>query len=544
MRTGTTRLIATLAFFTLPAPAQAPERPTVLRVTTRLVEVSVIVHDKKGQPVGGLSRDDFELLDQGKPQQIHFFSEQSNRTPPAARKPLPANMFSNRPEYRYDVPTSVTVVLFDWLNAQFEDAAYARRQVVHFLEQVQPNDRVGIYALVDTGHLRVIHDFSSDAEELVRALQLFTGSIPRQLIPPERRAQVAAARGDAARVAGELENWLSESGREPARTDLENRVQETMTAIESIAHYLQRIPGRKNLIWVSSAFPSLIEWQERLRGGRVEFPLTFSYEINRATRALNDANVAIYPVDARGLVGNPAFTAAQQQPPFDSIAPELPWDSNLDNMKRVAELTGGRAFYDSNDIEGAMRGAISDSQVTYTLGYYPAHNKWDGRFHEIKVKVSRPGVTVRCRRGYFATPEAVADHDQIQRELFDAVWSPLDSTGLGVVVRVRRGQPGVLKLTLRLNAREVRFEQKDGRWMATLDVLTLQKNAAGLEVATSSQTAALKLRGETHDRALKWGLYLTKTVRLADGPGELRVVIRDRQSGSLGSVSISPLPGH
>ena len=120
---------------------------------------------------------------------------------------------------------------------------------------------------------------------------------------------------------------------------------------------------------------------------------TFKDQIDAAARALNDANVAVYPVDARGL--NPPPKGAPPQGDFDT-------------MNEIADRTGGRAFYNTNDIAGSVREAIDDSRVTYVLGYYPDHGEWNGKFREIKIKVNRPGVEVRYRRGYFAVTDAPA----------------------------------------------------------------------------------------------------------------------------------------
>src|SRR5438094_2944409 len=109
------------------------EDQPVLRVSTRLVEVSVVVENRKGEPVRDLGRDDFTVLDEGREQQISVFSvesEQLSSSPSRPLRPLPPNTFSNRLEYHLGTPTSVTVVLLDGLNTHFEDQVYARAQVV------------------------------------------------------------------------------------------------------------------------------------------------------------------------------------------------------------------------------------------------------------------------------------------------------------------------------------------------------------------------------------------------------------------------------
>src|SRR5579862_9572276 len=143
-------------------PAQSAPPP--VRVSTRLVQVSVIV-EEHGQPVTGLKQEDFQLFDQGQPQKIAFFSEHNSSVTATAAAtpapaPLPPDVFSNRIAEKPGVPTSVTVILLDLLNTYSADMAYARNQIVKFIEALQPQDRVALYGLSDD--LYILHDFTHD----------------------------------------------------------------------------------------------------------------------------------------------------------------------------------------------------------------------------------------------------------------------------------------------------------------------------------------------------------------------------------------------
>src|SRR5437879_12205151 len=164
------------------AQPRATEEPPVVRVTTRLVQVNVIVQDRKGEPVTDLTRDDFTLLDQGQPQIVSTFSVESLRTLPTAQ-PAPPNVFSNRFEQKTHTPTSVPVILLDGLNTRFEDMAYARAQIIKFLGQLQPQDRVALYTL--TTRLTVAHDFTTAAPSLLRALERSKGHVSTELAASE-----------------------------------------------------------------------------------------------------------------------------------------------------------------------------------------------------------------------------------------------------------------------------------------------------------------------------------------------------------------------
>jgi VWFA-related protein len=124
------------------------QEQSILQVTTRLIEVNLIVQDKKGDPVPDLVRDDFVLLDNGREQQIAVFSMQSSRSLPVKPQLLPSDTYSNRLEPGAGVPDSATVILLDGLNTYFEDQTYARAQLVGFLKtQIRPQDRVALYTL-------------------------------------------------------------------------------------------------------------------------------------------------------------------------------------------------------------------------------------------------------------------------------------------------------------------------------------------------------------------------------------------------------------
>jgi len=147
----------------------------VIRSTTRLVQVSVVVTDKKGQPITGLKKEDFTLVDESQPQQIAFFSAEAPR-PSIPANPLPKNVYTNRYELKGQDPGAVTVVLFDSLNTSPQDQEYVRKQVIKFLKNLKPQDHVAIYAL--TTKLLLLHEFTQDSAALLNAANRFN---PKEL---------------------------------------------------------------------------------------------------------------------------------------------------------------------------------------------------------------------------------------------------------------------------------------------------------------------------------------------------------------------------
>lgn len=523
---------------------QAKKEPDVLRVTTRLVQVSVVAQDKKGEPVTNLTRDDFILLEKGKPQSISFFAlekDQPSATPP---KKLPPNVFSNRPEFQSGQPTSATAILLDGLNTHFSDQKYAKDQIIKFLRQLRPNDQVAIYALC--GQLRVLHDFTSDIQPLLRSLERYKGYVGREL----EASQPAESNGGI----DDLDSILQAGDSRASEYYTIDRVQRTLNALEAIANHLSRVPGRKNLIWLSGSFPFSIGYDSiaALENATAD-RRTFSAEFERTVRAVNSSNLAIYPVDARGLVaqlstlpdaGRSGASAASGDPSIPAVNLRGSFDtSTRETMQIMAERTGGRAFYDTNDLGGAIRRAVDDSRATYVLGYYPTHTQWDGKFYEIKVDVKRPGVQVRHRRGYFALAEPPRDEKQSQSAMADAVWSPLDATGMGMLVLVEpariKGQAIIqVKVSLHIEPRGITLEPNNEQWSGVLDVLFVQQNAEGRQVAGLNDKLEMNVKRERYETLKKDGVVLSKHLDIAAGAQKLSVVVRDRPSGVLGSVQV------
>ncbi len=286
-------------------------------------------------------------------------------------------------------------------------------------------DRVALYAL-DSDVVHVLHDFTGDAGRLARVLARYVGTTSVELAASETAVPEFARTGDAAFDA-ETAAWLQQATQAVSNEYLRRRVELTSAALEAVANHLAAIRGRKNLIWVSSGFPLVID--DRLMG-----PQAQTRQVSRSTRAINNANVAVYPVDARGLIGAFISTPDAKTPVFATLDNTRP---NIDTMQEIAAATGGRAFFNTNAIGDAIGRAIDDSRVTYVLGYAPALAKPDGKFHDIEVKVNRSGLDVRHRKGYLALPPPARETANGRTaSLTDAMRSPLEATGIGLSARI------------------------------------------------------------------------------------------------------------
>ncbi len=500
----------------LAAIAWTQERP-VMRVTTRLVEVNAIVRDKIG-PLRGLSKADFTILDRGKSREIVTFSVNSARAGRSVPDPLPPGTYSNEPERRGISPATATVVLLDGLNTPIADQLYATRQFAAFLRQIQPGDRVAVYTLGRT--LRVLNEFTNDAGRLSAALARYRGR------DDHARESDLPQHFDAA---DEKTNsgWNDFLTGERERLQ-DRRVQITVEALEAVANRIGSIPGRKNLIWVSAAFPFTT-------GVFTMGAKNYARELNRAARALNSANIAIYPVDARGLVAMPALNAAGNSAPsphaYTTLIP-----AGQDTMDAFAQSTGGRAFKNSNDIQGAIRTVLDDSEVTYTLAFRPDADKLDGTFHNIKVSVNRPGSQVRCRRGYFADPDPAAGERERDSIIRGALANPLESSGIRLRARLARGRE--LSFAVILNPADLALELSNKHRTATLDVVVSQRATDGRELVNATFTLRPNLDETQFRDSLEEGLGFERSVAPVSGAVEVKIVVYDRGSGRTGSVIV------
>jgi VWFA-related protein len=436
---------------------------------------------------------------------------------------------------------------------------YARAQFLKYLSQIRPDDRIAVYTL--GAQLRVLNDFTSDAHRLVAALARYNGETLGML---DASTPDVEDTGDAT-----MDAILTESDGMIADFNIENRVRNTTAAMEAIANHLARVPGRKNLIWISGSFPFAIGLNSpdnnpsdqttqigstagvagaygvnNRDGSPARDNKFFNEEVDRATAALNNANIAVYPVDARGLVVAPKSMTAEGAKPrsrgraygAQTVQSMIPTGSSTIHV--MADNTGGRAFENTNDIRGAIQAAAEDSEVTYTLGFYP-DQKPDSKFHPVKVIVKGKNLDVRYRKGYLAIPDAAPSAHERVEEIRDAIWSPLEATGISLtasVTKVDQPRAGSLEFTVAVAPEDITLVQKDGQWTASLDIVFAQRGVDGRDLGTTTKAVGFSVDQAHYQTLVKEGFTITKTVEPATGAAQVRVIVYDRTSAKLGSL--------
>ena len=479
------------------------QTPPAFRTTTRLVQMNVIVSDKNG-PVEGLTKEDFVLYDQGKKQNIAVFEPHTRRNTTAVEpvRPVASNEFTNaRAGSAPDDPNAV-VIVWDLINTPFADQVLAREAVLKSLSVVRPEDRVGVYIL--STQFTVIQDFTTDSSQLVATLEKYT-----------RKPDLWGG-------AGEMIT-LGVSGHSAPDGILQMRGDRTKAAFRKIAERLAGVRGRKSVIWICAVPPAFDPWE-------APFPL--------------------YIVDAKGLRSVDEILPdkdATRMPPLDSKArvmmvkrpPPVPSFSPIvEAMQMAAESTGGRAFVNSNDIRGAIDKALSDSDVTYTLGFYPRLSERDhSEYHTLKVTVKRRGVTVRCPLYYAVDPFVPSPEELVA----GALTNDLDFTQLTLTARLER-DGGALHVPVSVGPGHILRKADAGdRWTAQLDYVMAQRSANGDVLDMISRSVTVDQDAQQHEAFLKQGLPLTETLTKKPGLASIRIVVLDHNAGAVGALSI-PVP--
>jgi VWFA-related protein len=331
------------------AAQQVPSDPT-FRAGTELVQVSVVAQDEQGKPVTDLRRDEFQIFDNGMPQEVRLFlSEKPNPAPPER---LPPNTFTNGSHSGY------SVLLFDNLATEFaytgsgaSGIGYARQKALQTLRTIPAGDKIAIYGL--WRKLQIFREFTTDRDSLIRQLTAMGGSVDTPdwnhcALDPDLKgaAQDAAARS---REIGECN-----------RVDGLQRIRSLDEELQQVADHLAGIPGRKNLIWMAGQFPVS----------------------PAALQKLKNAGVAIYPVDVHASM---------------KTVQECDKSGGYQALRALAATTGGVAFYCRQDLDAAIGEAMEDGRVSYTLGFYQSGDAASTGLHQLGVRVSRPGVTLRYR---------------------------------------------------------------------------------------------------------------------------------------------------
>jgi len=415
--------------FTLPAlaqttqsttPQQAPPPPppagtTVLQAGTQLVVVDVVVEDKNGNPIHGLKVEDFHLTEDKTPQTVRHFEEHSTQNPPPRGPELPRLPAGTYTNYTPVAPSgALNILLLDALNTPMKDQSFVRNQLQDYVKHADPGTRIAIFGLSTS--LIMLQGFTSDPTTLKDV-------VDHKLIPRASHLlddpvsggdgmQMSDSIDTSAPGMAELAANLGQFEAQMSAMQNTMRAQYTLDAFNTLAHYLAAFPGRKNLIWFSGSFPLDILPDASLTNPFSTMQLDEA-EFRETTNLLTKAQVAVYPVDARGLMVAPMYSAsnsgakyARNPSAFSNDIQKFGASQAAEHgtMNLMAEDTGGRAFYDTNGLSQAVARAVREGSNYYTLTYTPTNRKHNGSYREIRVNLApekAPNLQLSYRHGYY-----------------------------------------------------------------------------------------------------------------------------------------------
>ena len=518
------------------APA-AQQPPITFRAEVNYVEVDARVLDQTGRFITDLKPSDFQVLEDGKPQQIKVFSLVNIPVERVAR-PLFASQ-PIEPDVRTNLESAdgrIYLIVLDDLHTSALRSQRSRAAARLFIEKyIGANDTAAV--VYTSGRVDASQDFTNSQRRLLQAVDKFMGRKLRSATA--NKIEAAGRRMDPSERITDIDDM--ERGYQ-ARTALDT--------IKNLSEYLGNIRGRRK---------ALVLFSEG-----IDYDITNVFENRDATTVMDAtrevlaaatrANVAVYGVDPRGIGGAVGDELIEVQSFPDDTSLGLNTGSFYnevrlaqDSLRVLSDETGGFAAVNRNDFGTAFQRIVDDNSSYYVMGYYSTNDRRDGRFRKIEVRVpSRPGLTVRARKGYVAArgraPEAKpVPASATSPELRDAIESPLPIAALplattAVVFKGPAGKGSVVVSTL-VGGSSLPFVDKGGMFSNGLEVLVVATDDKGKSFPSDRNTIDLNMKPDTANRVKASGFRFISTLDLAPGRYQLRVGVKENNTLKAGSVT-------
>lgn len=540
-----------------PGPSPSPTPSVTFPTEIELVTVDAVVLDRNGEPVGGLTAEDFRVEEDGRPQRIVSFEAVILPESASALSPGRSRVSTNvAPPGQQRRRTFV--IVFDDVHMAPERIGIARAAVTEFVRSaLRPGDEVTLVAC--SGGVWWTAEMPEGAGDLATALERLQGLRPRSTsvdrisdwealqlyVHRDARVMSAVARryyehrlileppGGAERADLQVNPGLpliqAKSSEVYQAALARKRV--TLAVLQRVAESLAPVKGRKSIILVSEGFvhePQLTEFRELVRTSR-------------------EANAALYFLDARGLRGAPITADAEIAEATDPRDLGLILNENVveaQGADSIAIDSGGFSIKNANDLGAGLRRIAEESRRYYLLGYQPGRSARDGKYHRITVKVQRPGLEVRARRGYYAAREgalARRDADSLDPTVRRALDSPY--LGEGIPLRMTAhvlggsgdGKANVL-LVAEADPGAFRFEPQGDRFTGVLDSYVVVSARSTGENLHRERLIELSLPPEVKQQLQSSWLPIVREFELAPGVYQARLLLRDRPGGRIGTV--------
>jgi VWFA-related protein len=556
-----------------------------LQSTSRLVLIDVVVTDGNRAALG-LSKDRFRVMEDGKDRPIVSFEE--HHADPQAKRPvavaLPPHIYSNAATY--PAGQAVNVLLLDGLNTPVSDQVRVRQQMLDYASKLSTTAPMAIFALGT--RLQLLAGFTTDPGVLAEALK-HPSNLSKPSVLEDSNAftplanqmpSVTTPNSPGAAAAQAASQFLANR----AAFEMDARVAMTLETLQELARYLSGIPGRKNLIWFSGSFPIALDADRSLPDSFNEVR-SYRDQVRETDAVLSEARVAVYPVDARGILSLPGFDVAYKTPTLGpgTEASGLNSPVEMENKKfstqqitehasleDVAADTGGRAFKGANDLQDALAKAIEDGSSYYTITIAPGSGKPDEKFHKLKVAVSGGpsggSYQLAYRRGYVASANKSATEDVALQAAIERGAPPATQIVVQARVllatdaefakdaRIASAPGGEMSAKLaaskqryvadmRVDVGTLRFDSdSDGVRQAKVEMTMIAYDADGKRVNVVDQVFPLKLTEAEYKQLRAPGLAIRSLIDVpADVPGRpasLRIAVRQVAPERIGSFEV------
>jgi VWFA-related protein len=544
-------LIALLAGATLsagqapagqPAASPATQTPT-FKLQVDFVEVDAIVLDARGNYVRDLKKEDFQVFEDGKPQTVSNFLPidvpiERGERPLFAKAPIEPDVQNNEQPFS----GRVYVMVLDSAHTLPQNTNLVRRAAKRFIdEKLGSNDLMAVVlARGAAGGTAAGQEFTSNRRLLNLAVDKFRGTEPRSAtLNKIDDVNINSAQRAASRQAG---------GTPDAPQDLDAKEREfnaraVLEELTAVADWFGSVHGRKKSILFFSEGISYDIHDVFANGGN-NSALMIQTRMQDLIRAATKADAVIYTIDPRGLQGLSDGSIELTEPGSNENLPELS-ERGLQNESRLAREslqtlageTGGFAIVNSNGFASNYDRIVQENSSYYMLAYYPPAPKRDGKFHNINVRVMRPGLTVRSRRGY-ANPSgklAAPAKSEVSAELLDTLQSPIPVAGLGMKVFAAPFK-GVAPNASVLLGIELRGRDLLTATNGKIELAYYAVDARGKMKASSRDSITLNLKPDTKARVDETGLRVLSRMDVPPGSYQLRVAAHDTNGGAVGSV--------
>jgi VWFA-related protein len=451
----------------------------------------------------------------------------------------------------------------------------ARQEMIDYLGKIQPGTSLAIFTLAS--RLRMVEGFTTDASRLAKTLQNPKAG-PQQSVglapetnpsPDETLEELTNAHTSTAAVAS-----LQQFTADVAAFQTDMRVRMTLDALQELARYLSTIPVRKNLIWFSGSFPIALDPDDTLKSP-FQAMRNYSDDVRETAELLSAARVAVYPVDARGLMSMPTFEAAYKSTGNPSKGGNIAKDNSKfmqkttnehATMEQIAEQTGGQRYVNTNGLKEAVESAVENGSSYYTIGYVPAADKLDGQFHKIQLRLDSGGYQLAYRRGYYADPpgkpsahspgktniigEAAlhaappATHILFQARVLPATDPGLRSANLpsgpaGAMAATLKSPVSRYVVELQVDPHGIAFEETpEGAHRADVEFAVIAYSTDERRVNYFDRGVELNLKSEQYARLMASRIPALVALDLPAGKFALRIVVVDRAASRAGSLEV------